>query len=80
VSGQLAFLLTVVRAAGAGAQFVIATHSPILLACPDARIYELGDDGPEECSWEALDAVRMWRGFLEDPGRYLRAALGDLAP
>jgi predicted ATPase len=80
VSGQLALLAVVVRAAAAGAQFVVATHSPILLACPGARIYELGEGAPEECAWDALDAVRMWRGFLDDPGRYLHAALGDLAP
>ena len=41
VSGALALLAVVVRAAQAGAQFIVATHSPVLLACPDARIYEL---------------------------------------
>jgi predicted ATPase len=65
----------VTRAARAGAQFVIATHSPILLACPDARIYELSDDGIASCAYDYLDAVRLTRGFLDDPERYLRAAL-----
>ncbi len=60
-----------------GAQFIIATHSPILLACPDARIYELDEDGFRECAYDDLDAVRLTRGFLGDPERYLRAALGD---
>jgi hypothetical protein len=32
------YILGFVRATRAGAQFVIATHSPILLACPDAKI------------------------------------------
>src|SRR5581483_7657688 len=45
VSGQLALLAVIARAAGDGAQFVIATHSPILLACPGARIYELDERG-----------------------------------
>jgi predicted ATPase len=77
VSGALALVSIVARASAAGAQFVIATHSPILLACPDAQIYELSDAGIEECGYDALDTVRLMRGFLEAPERYLRAALDD---
>jgi predicted ATPase len=74
-SGALALLAIIVRAAGAGTQFVIATHSPILLACPGARLYELDDHGITRCEWAELDAVRVTRDFLEAPERYLRAAL-----
>jgi predicted ATPase len=77
VTGALAVLGAIVRAARAGAQFVIATHSPVLLACPDARIYELREHGIAECAYDDLDAVRLTRGFLEAPERYLRAALGE---
>jgi predicted ATPase len=77
VSGQLAFLSIVVRAARAGAQFVIATHSPILLACPHAQIYELRGDGVAPCAYDDLDAVRLTRGFLGAPDRYLHAALEE---
>jgi predicted ATPase len=66
-----------VRAARAGAQFVIATHSPILLACPGARIYELDGDGLRECAYDDLDAVRFTRGFLDAPERFIRAALDE---
>jgi predicted ATPase len=79
VSGALALLAIVVRAARAGAQFVIATHSPILLACPDARIYELDDRGLAPCTYDALDAVRFTRAFLDAPDRFIHAALDDLA-
>jgi predicted ATPase len=77
VSGELALLAIVDQAAKSGAQFVIATHSPILLACPHARIYELGERGIELSDYDDLDAVRLTRGFLDDPERYLRAALDD---
>jgi predicted ATPase len=77
VTGALAVLAAIARAARDGAQFIIATHSPVLLACPGARIYELGEDGFSECAYDDLDAVRLTRGFLGDPERYLRAALGD---
>ena len=49
VTGALAVLAAIDRAAKGGAQFIIATHSPILLACPGARIYELDEDGFREC-------------------------------
>ena len=68
------------RAARAGAQFVIATHSPILLAFPEARIYELDADGIAPCAYDDLDAVRLTRGFLAAPDRYLRAALEESDP
>jgi predicted ATPase len=77
VSGALALLAIVVRAARAGAQLVIATHSPVLLACPDARIYELDDAGIAACAYDDLDTVRLTRGFLDAPERFIRAALED---
>jgi predicted ATPase len=75
VSGSLALLAVMVAATRAGAQFIVATHSPILLACPGARIYELDDDGFAVRDYDDVDAVRLTRGFLEAPDRYLRAAL-----
>jgi predicted ATPase len=77
VTGALALLAIVVRAARSGAQFIIATHSPILLACPDAEIYELDDSGLARCPYDDLDAVRFTRGFLDAPERFIRAALQD---
>ena len=75
VPGALALLAAITRAARAGAQFIVATHSPILLACPGARIYELHEQGLSECAYDDLDVVRITRGFLENPERYLRAVL-----
>ena len=72
VTGALALLAVVARAAGSGAQFVIATHSPVLLAIPAAQIYELGDDGVTTPGYDDLQAVRQMRGFLDAPDRYLR--------
>ena len=77
VTGAIALLSIIVRAAEAGAQFIVATHSPVLLACPGARIYELSEAGIATCAYDDLDAVRLTRGFLDDPARYLRAALGE---
>jgi predicted ATPase len=77
VSGALALVGVLVRAARAGAQFVIATHSPVLLACPGARIYELDGSGLAPCAYDELEAVRFARGFLEAPDRFIRAVLEE---
>jgi predicted ATPase len=76
-TGELALLAVIAEVAKHGGQFIIATHSPILLALPGARIYELDETGFAERAYDDLDAVRLTRGFLEAPERYLRAALGD---
>ena len=80
VTGALALLAIMVRAARAGAQFVVATHSPILLACPLAQIYELDGEGIARRDYDDLEAVRLTRGFLAAPGRFIRAALEDPEP
>jgi predicted ATPase len=60
-----------------GSQFVIATHSPILLAYPGALIYELTDEGPVPTGYEDTDHFRMTRAFLDAPDRFLRELLGN---
>jgi predicted ATPase len=77
VTSALAFLAVMARAAEAGSQFIIATHSPILLALPGARIYELSDRGVAEVSWDDCDATRLTKSFLESPERFLREALRE---
>jgi predicted ATPase len=77
VPGELALLAVIARAASAGAQFVVATHSPILLACPQARIYELDGSGVTTPEYDDLQAVILTRGFLAAPERYLMALDSD---
>jgi predicted ATPase len=72
VTGALALLAIVTRAANSGAQFIIATHSPVLLATPGAQLYELDEEGVSSPDYDDLQAVRQMRGFLDAPERYLR--------
>ncbi|MFC4128077.1 AAA family ATPase [Nocardia rhizosphaerae] len=59
-----------------GCQFVIATHSPLLLAMPGASIYEIADDGAISLvSYDDALPVRLTRDFLADPDRFLRHLL-----
>jgi predicted ATPase len=59
-----------------GAQVVVATHSPLLTALPDATIMELGPHGIRKAAWDDLAVVGDWRRFLDAPGAYLRPLLG----
>jgi predicted ATPase len=54
------------------AQFIIATHSPILLAFPDATIYTFDEQPPRRVEFDQLEHVRLTRDFLNDPEAFLR--------
>lgn len=73
---QLALLAMMAEMIGKDAQFVIATHSPILLAFPNARIYNFDATPIQAVAYEELDHVRITRDFLAAPGRYLNQILG----
>ena len=55
-----------------GAQFVIATHSPILMAFPAVRLYELRGRAIVPFSCDELEPVQAPRRFLEAPDAFLR--------
>lgn len=69
---QLGFLGMVLDAVRAGAQFVIATHSPILMALPGAKIFNLSAEGFVETSFAELEHVQLTRRFLNSPESFLR--------
>lgn len=75
--GQLQLLRIIHDGVAAGAQFVIATHSPMLMAFPEASIYELTDRGITSCAYDTLELVQLWRGFLAEPDSFLRHLLSD---
>lgn len=75
---QLSFLRVVYELEKPGhAQFLIATHSPILLSYPGAVIFSLDGGSARETTYEETDHYRITRDFLNDPGRYLRHLLGE---
>jgi predicted ATPase len=54
------------------ARFIIATHSPILLACPSATIYSFDHPSVEPVNYEETDTYRLYKSFLTDRNKYLR--------
>jgi predicted ATPase len=55
-----------------GCQFVIATHSPILMAMPDATILLAEGSTLRPIDWNDVEHVRVTRAFLADPAAHLR--------
>jgi predicted ATPase len=53
-------------------QFIIATHSPILMAYPDSCIYLFGKEGVSKVAYEDTEHYRITRDFLANPQRMLR--------
>jgi predicted ATPase len=72
VTGQLAFIAMIKRAVALGSQFILATHSPILLSYPGATVYEASESGLALVDAEDTDPVRLTRSFLAAPEQFLR--------
>ena len=72
---QLAVLSRIHDLVREGSQFIVATHSPILMAYPDARIYQCGPDGLAPIAYEDTEHFQVTRNFLANPERTLRALM-----
>jgi predicted ATPase len=58
-------------------QFIIATHSPIVLAFPGAQIFTFDRSPIEEIEYRRTDAYTLTRRFLDDPDRSLKELFAD---
>jgi predicted ATPase len=57
-------------------QFIIATHSPILMAYPGALLYQLNGDGIERIKYEDTEHYTITRDFLNSPERFFKTLFG----
>jgi predicted ATPase len=69
---QLAFIALWKEMVALDAQFIIATHSPLLLAYPGATIYSFDEGKIQAAAYDDLEHVRLTRSFLNNPQAYLR--------
>lgn len=71
---QLSLLLILMDAVkNRGAQFIIATHSPIIMALPQAEILHLEEGKIQTISYKETPHYQLTHTFLQDPQTYLRA-------
>lgn len=74
---QMALLTRIHDLVQDNSQFIISTHSPILMAYPDARILRLNDEGIEECTLEETDHFVIMKEFINNRELMLRELLAD---
>lgn len=74
---QMAMLSRVHQLVRSRSQFIIATHSPIILAYPDSQIYQLGQDGLTPISYQQAEHFEVARDFLNRPDYFLNILLGE---
>lgn len=74
---QLAFLREISELVKEGAQFIIATHSPIVLAMEGAEIYNFSEDGIRRCEYEETESYQVMKMFLENPKGFLHHLLKE---
>lgn len=72
---QLTLLREIHECAKAGSQFIIVTHSPILLGMPDAEILSFDDGCIHPCEYEDTDSYRVTERFINDREQMLRRLL-----
>jgi predicted ATPase len=75
--GSLALMHRMHYLVAEGSQFVVSTHSPILLGYPGARIYVLSEDGIAEAAYEETERYELTRSFLDDRDRFLHYLFAD---
>lgn len=73
---QLTLLIEICSYASKGAQFIIASHSPIILGMPEAQILSFNEEGIRKCSYEETDSYKITKMFVNDRERLLDKLLG----
>ena len=74
---QLSLLMEIYRCAKEGTQFLIVTHSLILLGIPDAAIYCFDHGSIQLCSYEETESYQVMEMFINNRNAVLRRLLSD---
>jgi predicted ATPase len=75
--GNLALMRRMHDLVAEGSQFIVSTHSPILLGYPDAKIYVLSSEGIAQVPYEKTEVVELTRAFLDGRDQFLRHLFED---
>ncbi len=73
----LTLLVQIRNLANQNAQFIISTHSPILMAYPNAKIYEINQDGIHTAHYKETQHYQVTKSFLDNPERTFRYLFED---
>lgn len=71
IQNQLTLMVMIMEATKRGCQFIIATHSPILVAIPDALIYEIEENSFRKTDFENIKSIQLLKQFLNNKEQFL---------
>lgn len=74
---QLALLAEIYDLSKKGAQFIIASHSPILLGCPEAEILSFDGGAVHSCEYTETESYRITELFINDREKLLKLMLQE---
>lgn len=74
---QLSFITMLSEMIKLNAQFIISTHSPLIMAYPNATILNFDEGKIQEVTYDDLEHVQITRSFLNNPDQYLRHLLEE---
>lgn len=74
---QMSLLTIIHKAVEQGSQFIIVTHSPIIMAYPHACILDFNNHPIKEIGYDQIDHVNITKGFLNNKERYVKELLSD---
>lgn len=80
VTRQMAMLVRMDKLVNKNSQFIIATHSPIILAYPGATIYQMSPEGIHKVKYKETDTYRLYKRFLDAPEQMTSILLNDEDP
>lgn len=76
-TSQMSLLCIIDELVKKDTQFIIASHSPIILAYPNANIYEFSEVGIEKKSYKETESYSVTKAFLDDPERMMNFLFDD---
>jgi len=59
-------------------QFIISTHSPILMTFPDAEVMEITDEGIQSVNYKDAEHFVVTKRFMDAPEKIVESLLGDI--
>lgn len=74
---SLLYLINDMIKDGEGAQFIIATHSPLLMSFPGAHLFSFDEEALSEIEYDQSEHVNLYKRFLADPKQYLERLFAE---
>lgn len=74
---QMAMIKRINELVNSNCQFIIATHSPIIMAYPDSIIYEIKDNNIRTCDYDETEHYQIMRSFFDNPKRMIDMLIND---